>query len=280
MIGEDNIREYLTAFADGELDAGQILSVLDYLAEHPEGLQLMRTQQRLRIAAERAIRASTPPLPEQLRRRLEALVPQPTSETTRPWYRRIGWGLPLAAAAFLLTGLIAGRTLLAPNPDARRHEFVEADAPIPATTVAHATRIHADCSRLQRGLHTAGYPRELAGLADSVAKDLGESSPYPNLSKIGYAYVGAGPCEAPLADTVHLLYQSTKPGHKRTVSVFAQPFKDQFRLNPGKLYDVAGPRSPFPLYAWRTEHVVYFLIADNESAIREARQAIAMAPPL
>lgn len=279
MIGEDNIQQYLTAFADGELDAAQILAVLDYLAEHPDGLRLMQTQQRLRLAADRAVRTLTPPPSADLRRRLEALAPPAT-----PWHRRMNWRLPAVAASFLVVGMVVGRMLLAPRPSVQQPIVVAAkemdEDAVPAVTVAHAMRIHADCSRLQEGLHTAGYPKELKGLADSVARDLVRTEPYPDLSGLGYRYIGAGPCADPLKDTIHLLYRSAAPGSKHAVSVFVQLHRGQLPINPGKLYVVSGPRSPFPMYAWRTEHIVYFLIADDEATVREARQAIAGAPPL
>lgn len=282
-IGKDNIREYLTAFADGELDAAQTLRVLDYIEEHPEGMQLVRTHQHLRLAADRTVRAHTPPTPENLRRRLETLA-SAAPATRSPRMRLVGRRWPAVAAACLVAGALIGRSLpgtgpfTPPAPTAPL--AIDNAEPIPATTVAHATRVHADCSRLREGLHAAGYPRELAGLADAVTLDLGGDDPYPDLSGLGYRFVGAGPCADPLQDTVHLLYVSTAPGHQQNVSVFAQRNADQFPLEPGKLYVVSGPRSPFPMYAWETKQVVYFLIADSESTIRAARQAIAAAPAL
>ena len=285
-IGEHNIHEYLTAFADGELDASAILSVLDYLETHPEGLQLMRNQQRLRLAAERAVRTDTPPVPGTLRRRVESLAaaaatpaPAPAAGVPRPRSRPGRWRLPAVAAASLLAGLLVGRSVLAPGPATRVVVAPTAAEPVvPATLVVHASRVHADCSRLTSGLHTAGYPKALGGLRRAVQDDMGGADPYPNFSAIGFEFVGAGPCAAPLADTVHLLYRARgRDGHE-AISVFVQLNTGQFQLQADKLYLVSGPRSAFPMFAWRTDSVVFFLLGDDLDTAEKARDLIVGAP--
>ncbi len=72
--GEQNILEQLTAFADGELDAAQKLGVLRYIAAHPEALELVDQEQRLRMAARRVVRDYTPAATPALRARIEALA--------------------------------------------------------------------------------------------------------------------------------------------------------------------------------------------------------------
>ncbi len=275
-IGEDNIREYLTAFADGELDAARILTVLDYLALHPEALEMMRVQQRLRLAAERAVRGLSPPTPEALRRQLEAMTPDlppatasPIARVTHRW-----WMMPIIAAALLVGGMLAGHFIVPPRST---HSLVQGPDAVPDDVVAHASRIHADCSRLADALHSAGYPKELAGLALLVKSELKSEYPYPDLSAIGFRLVGAGPCADPMADTAHLLYRSTGAGHESALSVFVQPYKGQFALEKGKFYVVSGPRSPFPVHAWRTSRLVYFLIADDEAVEAKARATLATA---
>ncbi len=80
--GEPNILEQLTAFADGELDAAQNLGVLRYIASHPEALELMDQEQRLRMAARRVVRDRTPAATPALRARIEALAASASDPVT------------------------------------------------------------------------------------------------------------------------------------------------------------------------------------------------------
>ena len=277
-VGDNNIQDHLTALADGELDAAQVLAVIDYLVAHPDALTAMRANQRVRLAARRAMRALTPPVPDALRRKIEA-----AASAAAPSRGPRKWPMPLfAVAAALLVGLLVGRWAL--QPPATRvvvsqptPEAPTAVEPVPPTLIAYASRVHADCSRLEVGLHAAGYPQELSGLAGAVRADLSAPASHPDLSAIGYQFVGAGPCGEPLKGTVHLLYHSVDKGQGRTISVFVQANQGQFKIDRGKLYLLSGPRSPFPVYAWRTDAVVYFLVADNDATAKLARAQIAVA---
>jgi hypothetical protein len=89
---------------------------------------------------------------------------------------------------------------------------------------------------------------------------------------------GAGPCGKPLPGTAHLLYRSVRPGSVKAVSVFVQSWHGQYPLGAGRLYTVSVASSPFPMLAWRTESVVYFLLADDEATERAAASLIRGAP--
>ena len=178
----------------------------------------------------------------------------------------------------LAVGIWVGRrTAVAPVAPGPSNVTPVADA-LPAAVVAHAEEIHGYCSRLAIGLHAGGYPADVAALAPDVEHDLHSDHPYPDLSSIGYRYRGAGPCGNPLADTAHLLYRSVRPGSANAVSVFVQPWHGQYPLDPGRLYTVSVPTSAFPMLAWRTDHVVYFLLADNSTDEHAALALIRGAP--
>lgn len=292
-LGEQNIDGYLTAFADGELDAAQNIQVLNYLTSHPAALRLMLDQQQLRVEAQRAIRGRTPGVPDALRQRIEALAASITTDAPAASARAPTGGAGsakwrMAAAAMLLIGItaggLAGRFLLRPTPPATvavidRPVPVERPAPvIPASLLSAATRVHVDCSRLAERLHGAGYPPAFLDLAAAVKADVGVDSPRPDLSSIGFRFVGAGPCGRPLEGTIHLLYRSTEVGSVAGVSVFVQRNAGQLPLQPGNLYTASGPDAPFPMLAWRTERVVYFLLADDAETADRARRAIGGAP--
>ena len=127
-------------------------------------------------------------------------------------------------------------------------------------------------------LHSADYPQIAAPLAADVARDLRSSHPYPDLSGIGFRYVGAGPCGDPLPDTIHLLYKSNRPGTFAALSIFVQSYHNQYPLSLDQIYTASDARDPFPMLVWRTEKVVYFLLADDEQTEHRAASAIAAAP--
>ncbi len=281
-LGEHNIRAYLMAFADGELNAADNLMVLDYLANNPEAMDLMRGHQQLRMAAGRTAQTLTPAMPDALRRRVEELaatVPQVTAPTARrSWWARFRRPFMAVAAVFLVTGVMLGRWSLAPDVAAPSPPGREGRLPVPVSYVAVLSRDHAACSRLDAAVHAAAAPAELGKLADAVNRDLGGSNPYPDFSGIGYRYIGAGPCDPPSSETLHLLYYSTAPGRRSAISVFVESNSDEFRLEPGKLYVLSDERSPFPLFAWRTADVVYFLLADDLRIAEAALGTMLRAP--
>jgi anti-sigma factor RsiW len=278
------LRRDLSAFADGELRPAASRALLQRMLVDPALADDLRRVVLLTQTAGAAVRRQTPPPSPALQARLRQLAappPEPTPLATAPspgrstiapmWFPRA-----LAAAALLAVGTWAGlrlaRPVVTPRPRA-----VAADV-LPAAVVSQAEEIHGVCSRLALGLHSAGYPADIAALAASVESDLHSDRPYPDLSAIGFRYRGAGPCGKGLPDTAHLLYRSVRPGSVNAVSVFVQPWHDQYALAPGRLYTVSVAQNPFPMLAWRTDHVVYFLVADNAATDRAAVALIRGAP--
>ncbi len=231
-------------------------------------------------AARRAVRADTPEVPAALRARIEALcaidAESPAAKVERGRWR-IGAGWAMAAAVLLLigggiAGALIGRSALPKVPAVAQGPTTA--AVIPAAYARSVTRVHVDCSRFL-GKHTLRvYPRDLGALAASVEKDFGGTQAWPDLSAMGYAFVGAGPCAEPLAGTVHLLYRTTKPDSADTLSLFVQAWAGQYKMDAGRLYLVDGPQSPHPMYAWRTGGVVYFLVTDGMDTARDAAQKL------
>ncbi len=87
-----------------------------------------------------------------------------------------------------------------------------------------------------------------------------------------------GPCGDPLPDTIHLLYKSNRPGTFAALSIFVQSYHNQYPLSLDQIYTASDARDPFPMLVWRTEKVVYFLLADDEQTEHRAASAIAAAP--
>lgn len=120
LLREDNIGQYLSAFADGELDAQGMLLVLDHLAAHPESIGLIREQQLLRLAAQRTFRGETPAAPDALQNTVAQLAAAARRENAG---RRVGsrrvpglrWPLYVVATLLLILGGLVGRYLLQPT---------------------------------------------------------------------------------------------------------------------------------------------------------------------
>jgi len=304
-VGPHNIHELLTAYADGELDSAQNLTVIDYLEGHPEGFTYLRDWERLRQAVRKINleEKQSCEVPAGLRARLQEFAADSGNvESNRPTTRfppsPLPWSVWLGvlgtAAACLIGGILGGiywtrtgnvivqnQAVSPPEIFAPRLTGEEADvrdAKIPARLVLAATHVHVDCSRVAERLHSGGYPVLLGPLSALVKNDLKSSAPEPDLSSIGYHYVGAGPCAHPLEGTVHLLYRKDGPEPRAAVSVFVQKYVGQFNLHVGRMYCIAGPASAFPMCAWRSNDVVYFLIADDVTTALSARQAIPGAP--
>ena len=276
------LRRDLSAFADGELDPAATDRVRARLASDPHAADMLRQIQQLTVAARRAVRGAIPAPSSSLRERLEKMAgAQATSELPGPPGTRasaLWWALlPRAAAAVILVavGVWVGRRSIPPEQIVRQPApDVGAADVLPASIISQAEEIHGFCSRLADGLHAAGYPQEVAPLAESVEKDLHSPHPYPDLGPIGFRYLGAGPCGKPLPDAAHLLYKSVRPGSYKAVSVFVQPWHGQYSLAQGRLYTVSVATSPFPMLAWRTENVVYFLLADDAETLSKASALI------
>ena len=266
----------LSAFADGELDPAATRRLLRQLADDPAAADAVRQVQQLSADARHAVRRSTPAPSADLLERLRAMAPADVmpAATRRP----VAWSWAarsVAAAVLLAAGVWAGhRWATAARPAGGGPS---ADV-LPAAVVAQAEEVHGYCSRLAQGLHAGGYPAAVAALAPAVAADLHSDHPYPDLRSIGYRYRGAGPCGRPLADTAHLLYRSARPGSVDAVSVFVQPWHGQYPLDADRVYTVSVATSPFPMLAWRTDHVVYFLLADTADAERSAAALVRGTP--
>ncbi len=268
-------RRDLSAFADNELYPAAADALVRHLRDHPADAAEVRRTRDLSTAARRAVRRATPAPSDALRERVRQIAAgaarPPVAARRRPW---LPWAGRLAAAvALVLGGAVAGQWA------GRRASVPPAAVDVlPVGLVAHAEQVHGTCSRLALRLHAGGYPADVAGLAAAVEQDLHGPDPYPDLRPIGFAYTGAGPCGHPLAGTAHLLYHALRPGSPAAVSVFVQANRGQYGLDPGRLYAVSDDRDPYPMLAWRTDHVVYFLLADDPQTERAAADLIRTAP--
>ncbi|MBC7785723.1 MAG: hypothetical protein H7144_17990 [Burkholderiales bacterium] len=271
---EDNFRQQLTAFADGELEPAQSLELLHYLCDHPEVLAILREQQQLRFAASRAVLNATPSLPPELRQKVESIVaqqPANVSSAASPWWSPgrtagIAAAILLAACAFWVGKHF---TQTADGTESALNQT--SDPALVRVSLRDAVvRVHVDCSRFP-SKHSAEFPRELSPLAESIRRDLKLDNPYPNLSSAGFKFAGAGPCAEPLENTAHLLYVPIDPGQRDTLSIFVQAFTGQVDWEKDTVVTLSAPDSPHPVLAWRSDQVVYFLVGNDLNSAQKAK---------
>lgn len=264
---ENDPGEDLTAFADGELDAARSADVLEYLSTHSEDARKLARAMRFRASVKNAIVADTPAPSAALAARVEGLMAQDVGAAPvrrLPAWRARGqvwFGAAAAALLLLSVGLGSGWIIFGPRN-------TEND-PVSAVLASAVTHIHVDCSRAP-SMHTADFPHELGELQDSLKKTLGGVESHPDLSSIGYRYIGAGPCGNPLTGTVHLLYQSNRQPVADTLSLFVTEFHGQVHVGDGKVYWVHGKDSAHPMLVWRNKELVYFLVGDAEKPVIQA----------
>ena len=278
------LRQQLSAFADGELDPAAARQLQRAIASDPAAQDHLHQLQQLSTAARHAVRTRTPAPSDALRSRLKeiapAAIPAPPLQHSPAFP---SWWTPLirAAAALVLlaVGAWAGYQIAKSSAPTSYVQRPSASAQvIPADIISQAEEIHGVCARLALGLHSGAYPTQVAALATAVEHDLHSDHPWPNLAPIGFHYRGAGPCGKPMADTAHLLYNSVRPGSANAISVLVQPWRGQYPLEPNRVYTVSVPQDGFPMLAWRTQDVVYFLLADNMTTEQQALALIRGAP--
>jgi hypothetical protein len=285
-IDPSNFHVYLEAFADGELDAERSLLVVRYLCDHPAFVSELTALQRLKRTSDRAVRQRTPAVPDELRQRVAALLEAPTqpaglaAKSTPPrGPLRIGRWLSAAAAVAVVgsLGYFAGR-LTAPRSDGPHvgaSNNSSAFGPvIPVALETSMLKIHVDCSRFPLH-HTAPIPQELGTLRESLRQDLASDAAHPDLTRLGFRLVGAGPCAKPLEDTVHFLYVAIDPEQRETLSIFAQLATERLTLEVGKLYLITSADAPHPALAWRSRRITYFLVGDHPRTVNAAQKSLA-----
>ncbi len=257
----------LTAFADGELDAARSAEVVEYLSARPEAARAVAQSMRFRAAIGRAARTIAPPPSQVVHEQIQSLLGSDRQSATVKgsihihapgafWFK-----MAVAAMLFIAVGVGFDRLVFSPK--------LTSSGPVPATLVATVTHIHVDCSRAPSE-HNHPFPHELGDLADAVKRSLNRATPYPDLSPIGYQYIGAGPCGKLVEGTAHLLYRSTRGPVTDTVSLFIQSFHDQMPLAEGKVYWAQGKGSAHPMLVWRKGNLVFFFVGDAAEPIVDA----------
>jgi hypothetical protein len=278
--------QLLPAYADDELDAARRAEVLTRLASDPAAARAVEGQVRLRAATARAMRDVAGPDAE-LTRKVEAMAWQMPPAAGRRggtggrWMPRFA-GVA-AAIALVGVGVMLGRYAANPVPVGQTAPVVAAIEPavhdplVPVSAVSFLTRQHVLCSRFPDH-HPAQWPAQVAKLEEPVRQYLGGAAAHPDLTGVGYHYVGCGPCGRPTETSVHMMYHGRNAGD--VVSLFIEPYHGQVAIAPGACYACTAAEAAHPVIVWRTNDLVFYLVGDGRGQVEKVRQTMKLPQPI
>ena len=250
------LRKYLYAFADGELETKENLEALEHLNMCPSCCRKVSAQQELRRSVARIYQGDA--APAELRARVRAsLSDAGAPRTARRGFRGIRVLVPLAAAAAVAALMLPwsgwlGRPAFASSL-IERHE-------------------------LCWNHHSADSP-SAAAAGTKLAAQLAMRVCAPDLDAQGYTFHSADPCGLPGFRGSHMFFQDAAGGTGRTVSVFSiQPKLDLASWNSvagdGQDYWYA-TEGRYGLVAWECPDASHVICAPGEKKelLALARQA-------
>ncbi|MFW6336650.1 MAG: anti-sigma factor family protein [Phycisphaeraceae bacterium] len=304
---DHQVKKFLAAFADGELDIEQTIEILSRLSMDPATAARVEHQQRLREAVARVMegpdcRDHSTRCPDALRKEIERVTVEHASDAhasssssslsatsateednASPHPRRtgvlatIGRWMPLAAAAALLFAAVGVYFASGVSgPDQLRYGS-QASSILPASVAEKMDRRHGTCSSDTTELqHYAHYPESVRELPDAVARKMNASGrgivPL-DLSVLGYRYVQAGECVIPGKPAVHVVYR-TEPAaaeDAEAMSLWITPDRGQFdAVSEGRVFMARITETHHPVMLWKRGGLVYLLLGEKLSDVESA----------
>jgi hypothetical protein len=304
-LDDNQLRKYIEAFADGELDVTTNLRVLERMAMSPEATRRVMHQQQLHQLVDRAMREQAPPVPAELAAKIEGILRQPATapaplatapsasfpapaQSHSPAVLATLFSWPaMAAAAFVVVSALGYLIVISNRPPAPAQVVSNDsfDAPFFTPELVEDRRAkamgrrHEKCSATIESLMKAEqFGKELSQIPMKVSEYLGLSSaiPQPDLSKLGYEFSGAGRCGLPGGKAVHLVYKPIE-GSGRTDSVSLWIRADAasaVNIEEGKLYAATSEDAEHPILVWRRGSAVYYLVGEASSRLIEGAKQL------
>jgi anti-sigma factor RsiW len=292
-LDRQQVRRYLAAFADGELEVTENLAVLEQLSRDPYHTQRVVHQQQLKQAVGRAMREPAQ-APASLRERIEAMAGDSTSElgggsqvkATRgrwggSWPRRIAprtsrrrWWVSLAAAALIGLAAPVGIVIDGMGPGQEPGTIAQAGV-MNTDTARQFSKRHVACAYGQAELmNAARYPTELGRLPAAMRQRLDRqplSADRLDLGAVGYRFYRAGDCRIPGDEGVHVLYRArSDSGRRDAISLWIHPAQGGLPIEPNKVYDATGEDAVHPILLWKHDGLVYYLVGDSAKRVHAA----------
>lgn len=271
----------LLAYADGELPEDRREAIRRALADQPHLTARVEELIALRQSARRAVHNATPEAPQSLRQKLAGLdatddaplslhpAPAPPPAAGKSWRWRIA---APAVAAVLIAAAAGWLYVLSINAKLGTHPPAEPAIFTMAAFVNDVTRKHLMCSALEDHFIDPQFPRSVKDLGQAAESFMGQPVLTPDLTSIGFEFAGAGPCNVPGGQTLHILYRSTRTGE--FISLFVQRPPWKIEVDDGHQAIGAGPDADHPMIIWRADTVMYYLVCDDFGACEQAQKLI------
>jgi anti-sigma factor RsiW len=285
-----DISTLLRLGADGELTPEQAATLEAHLAANPADRERLAFERSLRSACARQMQGAAP---AGLRDRIEAALrehaaePEPVGAVhvagripPNPVVRRRRGSLTnrvLNAAAVLV---VAGLAVLFLRASLSQDATVAQAEAVAGFLPAEHSACTIDPDRLtDQDLAVT----DLSNVPAAFRPLLGASPSIPDIEALGYRFTGAGPCAVPGGESVHLMFEAVSerrpPGCSlRPLSLFIQR-TDRFNMQPGQTYVVESPDDRMTIYAWTSDGLVYYLVADSKGQCSEVMKAIPLRVP-
>jgi len=274
---EKDIRKYLPAFADGELEVEQNLRVLEHMAMNPRATRRVMHQQQLRQAVDQSVRGATPATPEALKRKIarmanEAGDSDAAAPIRRARFRLAAW-VPTAIAALLLIGAgvlyyaAATRSAGVGNTRVAARPSLAMELPVLNDLIAkHELCVHP----LEELYNGAIFPREIENVPAAVRNVFGKDSyTLLDLTDLGYRYADAGVCPIGSGKAVHVLYRKINNPTDR-ISLWIEPDDGHLDIKRDTPYAVTGKQTSHPIIMWCHGGMTYYLVSDSAATTEAA----------
>lgn len=136
---------------------------------------------------------------------------------------------------------------------------------------------HSVCSKkLERLYRSSQFPVEVAKMPEAIAASLGKTPKGSlDLSQSGYKFSKAGECRIPGQPSVHLVYR-TKTSDD-AVSLWVVTYNGKPQLAQGTLYQGDPADSDHPIFFFRQDDLVYYLVGNAFDHTRVAAQELVVA---
>lgn len=305
-MNQTEVRKYLPAFADGELDVEQNLRVLEAMAMDAKHTRRVLHQQQLRRACARVMDRPDCRCPDELREKLQSLAssendapaspnltltggeaktddrrPRAAADARPDVIGRIGRWLPAAVAAVLLIGALA--VFFSPRPGGGP-AFGLDETRLAAFAGRH-TSCSSDLSKLYAGIESPDNVTALPGTIDDYfvselgAQQSGRIDTTLDLSVLGYEFQRVGRCNLPGRNAVHIVYRAADDAeHDKSLSLWIKPATGELNLVPRTLY-TAEASDGQPLLIWQRNGRTYYLLGDAPTDARHAAEVLATGNP-
>ncbi len=294
-MSQHEVRKYLPAFADGELDVELNLKVLEQMAMDPTNTRRVMHQQQLRKACAAAMCKPEYCCPAPLKANIASLVcestddapplaaPLLTDDNALPYRKsqaahdgvlaRIGHWAPAAVAAVLLIGALA--VFFTPRTGIETAGVLVSDQQLELFGRRHST-CSSDLGKLVSNIPSPTNIAALPGTIDDYFGDTaGQIDSALDLSVLGYTYEQVGTCSVPGRRSVHVVYKAAPDsGRTGSISLWIKPDTGKAPITPGVLHTAETP-SGNPVLLWKRDGRVYYLVGDARDDAQQAAQMLA-----